>query len=187
MGSESPTSGGTAGLGGTGSGSRAGSPDSVRDGWSWREAPVPADRAVVFDIDGVISEAAGRQHFLVGPKRDWEGFFASCDEDPLIEETARLLDLLDEKLKVVLLTGRPLRVLTQTRGWLERNAIRWDLLIMRLAGDRAAVVDYKRSALAALREYGFDVCLGFEDDPRNREMFRAEGVHCFYIHSGYYE
>jgi hypothetical protein len=29
--------------------------------------------------------------------------------------------------------------------------------------------------------------LAFEDDPRNVEMFRQEGVPCVYLHSGYYE
>ncbi len=171
-------------------GSRAGcalsAPGPSDLGWTWREGPVSPERAVVFDIDGVISEAAGRQHFLEGPVRNWDGFFESCDEDPVIEETAKLLELLDGRLTVVLLTGRPSRVLGRTRRWLERNGLRWDLLIMRVDGDRDAVASYKRSALSALRSYGFEVCLAFEDDPRNREMFRQEGVHCIYIHSGYY-
>jgi hypothetical protein len=34
---------------------------------------------------------------------------------------------------------------------------------------------------------GFDLRLAFEDDRRNLEMFRAEGVPCIYIHSGYYD
>ena len=38
-----------------------------------------------------------------------------------------------------------------------------------------------------LRERGFDVKVAFEDDHRNIEMFRSEGVPCVYIHSGYYE
>ena len=35
--------------------------------------------------------------------------------------------------------------------------------------------------------YGFDLRLAFEDDPRNVAMFRAEGIACVYIHSGYYD
>ena len=34
---------------------------------------------------------------------------------------------------------------------------------------------------------GFELKLCFEDDLRNVEMFRAEGVPSLYIHSGYYE
>ena len=34
---------------------------------------------------------------------------------------------------------------------------------------------------------GFDIKASFEDDLRNIEMFKSEGVPCVYIHSGYYD
>ena len=74
-------------------------------------------RAVVFDMDGVLSDAAGRQHYLEYPRRDWEAFFQAGGEDALIDEVARLLDLLDDDLHVILLTARPMRVQEQTLGW----------------------------------------------------------------------
>jgi len=55
--------------------------------WRWRDGPVPPGRAVIFDMDGVLSDAASRQHFITGPGgSDWDAFFDSCGEDPLIEE-----------------------------------------------------------------------------------------------------
>ena len=39
----------------------------------------------------------------------------------------------------------------------------------------------------ALRAAGLDLEIAFEDDRRNVAMFRAAGVPCVYIHSGYYE
>jgi len=93
---------------------------------------------VVFDIDGVLSDAASRQHFIERGRRDWRAFFDACGDDPLIEEVARLVELLDSGLRVVLLTGRPLRVQPQTLAWLERYGLRWDLLIMRDVGDYSA-------------------------------------------------
>jgi phosphoglycolate phosphatase-like HAD superfamily hydrolase len=142
---------------------------------------------VVFDLDGVLSDAASRQHFLEGPRRDWGAFFEACGDDPLIEEVARLLQLLDPSLAVVLLTGRPLRVQTQTLAWLHRYALRWDLLVMRDFGEYRAARDFKLRSVAELREAGFDLRLAFEDDRRNVDMFHAEGVPCVYIHSGYYD
>ena len=38
-----------------------------------------------------------------------------------------------------------------------------------------------------LRDYGFELLLAIEDDRRNVEMFRSEGVPCVYLHSGYYD
>jgi phosphoglycolate phosphatase-like HAD superfamily hydrolase len=142
---------------------------------------------VVFDIDGVLSDAASRQHFLTGGRRDWDGFFEACGDDPLIDEVARMLGLLAPDLRIVLLTGRPLRVQPQTTAWLARYQLRWDLLIMRPYGDYSAARAFKRRSVGELRGYGMRLELAFEDDRRNLEMFRAEGVPCVYIHSGYYD
>ena len=147
-----------------------------------------AGPSVLVDIDGVLSDATGRQHFLEDhSKRNWRAFFDACGDDPVIEEVARLIELLDRDLGVILLTGRPVRVQPQTLAWMERYGVRWDLLIMRNFGDYRAAREFKLITVHALRESGFDLRLAFEDDRRNLEMFRAEGVPCVYIHSGYYD
>ena len=148
---------------------------------------MPPGPAVIFDIDGVLSDAASRQHFIERGRRDWRAFFDACGDDPLIEEVACLVQLLDPSLTVVLLTGRPVRVQPQTVAWLTRYGLRWDLLIMRDVGDYSAAREFKRDTVHDLRRYGFDLRLAFEDDRRNLEMFRGEGIPCVYIHSGYYD
>ncbi|MHB8593316.1 MAG: phosphatase domain-containing protein [Acidimicrobiales bacterium] len=155
--------------------------------WCLRAGTLGPGPAVIFDIDGVLSDAAVRQHFLEWGRRDWDAFFDACGDDPLVDEVARLLELLDPGLRIVLLTGRPLRVQPQTLAWLARYRLRWDLLVMRNRGDYAQVARFKRAAVAELREQGLDLLLAFEDDPRNRDMFHAEGIPCIYIHSGYYD
>jgi hypothetical protein len=167
-----------------------GQADEVPPNWTWR-AENPAERpsgpAVIFDIDGVLSDAAGRQHFLEQGNRDWTAFFGACGEDPVIEEIARLLELLDSSLAIVLLTGRPLRVQPQTVAWLHRYGLRWDLLVMRDRSDYVGVTSFKQRVVGDLRAHGFDLRLAFEDDPSNHAMYVAEGIPCVYIHSGYYE
>jgi hypothetical protein len=157
------------------------------DNWLWREGPIDASPAIVFDMDGVLSDAAGRQHYIEYPFPDWEAFFHACGDDSLIDEVARLLELLDESHRIVLLTARPIRVQPQTLAWLERYGLRWDLLIMREFGDYMASRVFKKRSVGELRDYGFDLRLAFEDDPRNVHMFHGEGVPCIYIHSGYYD
>ena len=157
--------------------------------WRWRVGGGPAEpgRAVVFDIDGVLSDAEGRQHFIESGRRDWAAFFEACGDDPVIEEVARLVDLLDPSLTVVLLTGRPLRVQPQTLAWLDRYGLRWDLLVMRDRGDYSQVTVFKQHVVHRLRQHGFDLLLAMEDDPSNHAMFVDEGIPCVYIHSGYYD
>jgi phosphoglycolate phosphatase-like HAD superfamily hydrolase len=153
------------------------------DNWVWRVGRVDGGPAVVFDIDGVLSDAAGRQHFIEGGggrRKDWDAFFEACGDDPLIDEVGRLLELLDDDLRIILLTGRPVRVQPQTLAWLDH----WD--VMRDWGDYSAAREFKRWCISDFRRAGFDLRLSFEDDPRNVEMFRSEGVPCVYIHSGYF-
>jgi len=157
------------------------------ENWRWRDGPVPGGPAVVFDMDGVLSDASRRQHYLDRPFRDWEAFFRACGDDDLIAEVARLLDVLDDDLAVVLLTARPMRVQLQTLAWLQRYGLRWDVLIMRDYGDYEASRDFKRRSVHELRDHGFDLRLAFEDDRRNVAMFHDEQIPCVYIHSGYYE
>jgi phosphoglycolate phosphatase-like HAD superfamily hydrolase len=157
------------------------------ENWLWRADAVEPGAAIVFDMDGVLSDAAGRQHYIEYPFPDWESCFEACGDDRLIDEVARLLEVIDDDHRIVLLTARPIRVRPQTLAWLERYGLRWDLLVMREFGDYMAARVFKRRSTEELRDYGFDLRLAFEDDPRNVAMFHSEGVPCVYIHSGYYE
>lgn len=158
----------------------------ARPSWQWRDGPVAPGPAVVFDIDGVLADASGRQHYLAGYRRDWDAFFEAAGGDPLIPEVARLLELLEPSLTVVMLTARPAQIRADTVEWLARHRLRYDLLVMRTGGDYLRAVEFKRRECQALQAYGFDLRLALEDDRRNLEMFEAEGVPCLYVHSGYY-
>jgi hypothetical protein len=155
--------------------------------WTWRDGPVSPGPAAVIDLDGVLSDAVSRQHYLESPRRDWRAFFDACGDDPVIEEVRVLLDLFDPDLRVVLLTARPERVHHLTEAWLRRYQIRWDLLLMRPFGDYDLSREFKEASVWDLRQYGFELRLAIEDDRRNVAMFRGEGVPCLYLHSGYYD
>jgi phosphoglycolate phosphatase-like HAD superfamily hydrolase len=161
--------------------SREGSPEN----WLYAHEGVTPGPTVIFDIDGVLADAQGRQHYLEWG--NWRAFFDACGDDPVIEEIERLLELLDTNLRIVLVTGRPRRVAPHTLGWLERYGLRWDILVMRDFGDYSGVDDYKRGVVDELRGAGFDLRLALDDDPKNHAMYVDEGVPCLYIHSGYYQ
>jgi len=162
-------------------------PHIAPEHWTWRDGLVEPGPAAVIDIDGVLSDAVSRQHYLEAPRRDWRAFFDACGDDPVIEEVEVLVRLLDPDLRIVLLTARPQRIHHLTEAWLHRYRIRWDLLVMRPFGDYEVAREFKQSSIWELREYGFELKLAIEDDRRNVAMFRAEHVPCLYKHSGYYD
>ncbi len=160
---------------------------TIPEHWAWRSGPVDPGPAAIFDLDGVLADANGRQHYLDRRVRDWDGFFEAAGDDLLLEDSAQLLHVLGRSLQVVLLTARPLFIRPATVEWLGRHDLSWDLLVMRPDGDRTLSREYKRATVNTLREVGFEPVISFEDDIRNVEMLRAEGVPCVYIHSGYYD
>ncbi len=143
---------------------------------------------MLVDIDGVLSDASGRQHFLNNPegRRDWRGFFGAVGGDPPLVGVPELLGLLDPSISIILLSARPAWVFDITREWLERHGVRWHLLVLR--GDDAVLgaPEFKCSVLTHLRESGFTIELAFDDDVNICEMYRAEGCGAVYVHSGYY-
>lgn len=162
--------------------------ESHPDNWAWSADPVEGGRGVIVDIDGVISDASHRQHYLDGARRDWRGFFGACDLDPPIDSLVRMIDLFDPGISVLLMTARPYYVQDKTLEWLGAHGVRWDLLVMRGRADEGVTsARFKRRAAKELIEVGFEIEVAIDDDIRNIEMFRSLGLPAVYIHSGYYE
>jgi hypothetical protein len=154
----------------------------------WNGEPRPPGRCVVVDIDGVIADASGRQHFLhrADGRRDWRGFFGAVGDDPPLAAVPTVLGLLDEAVTIVLLSARPAWVFDRTVEWLERYRIHHHLLVIRGDDDHAAATEFKRGVVAALVEQGFEIECAIDDDEQIVDMYRREGIVGLYVHSGYY-
>lgn len=155
--------------------------------WRWRAEPLAPAPIAIFDLDGVISDAQHRQHFLADGRRDWDGFFNAAGDDPIIAEGEALVSLLDPGLGIVVLTARPLKVQALTIDWLARNRIRHDLLIMRADSDFGSSAIVKRQAVTELVGLGFEPLLAVDDEQGNVNMYRQLDIPTVYRHSGYYD
>jgi hypothetical protein len=71
----------------------------------------------VFDIDGVVADVRHRVHHVAGRWKDWDSFFDTADEDPVLEIGASLVLEMAEEHDIVWLTGRP--------DWLRRTTVTW--------------------------------------------------------------
>ncbi|HZB39354.1 MAG TPA: hypothetical protein VE487_00230 [Ilumatobacter sp.] len=134
------------------------------------------ERPLAFvDIDGVLADVRHRLHFIERRPRDWDGFFAAAVDDPAHPEGMALLKTLEGDHEIVLLTGRPRRLATDTERWLTQHDVGGHRLIMRPEGDRrpaalvklgllrqvaagrrvAVVVDDDEDVIRAMRDAGY--------------------------------
>ena len=160
------------------------------DNWHFAGDTGISGDVVIFDIDGVLADAYERhEKFFTDDMEaeDWERFYEAASLDGVIGEGLALLQCLNSNLFVALLTSRPSLYTAITQEWLQEQNIPHDLLIMRPAGDRRISPEIKRSEIHRMRGYDVRPRLAVDDDKRNVEMYREEGIPCLYVESGYYK
>ena len=155
--------------------------------WHRRPGAPSSGPLLIFDLDGVISDAWHRQTYLTGEEWDWHGFFMASADDPPIPAGIALVGSVAEDHAIAILTARPSYVAEQTHEWLERHGVRHDIVITRPSGDRRPSATFKREELQRLQSNGYVVVFAIDDDRHIIDMYRSEGVFALYVHSGYYD
>lgn len=145
-------------------------------------------RAVIWDLDGTLSDDRARAHFVEvakGRKRDWRSYFDAIEEDPPIAASIAILGALHKDgFRIVYLTGRPEYTRPQTERWLRANGLEdYDLLLMRPAGERRPAGEFKKDVLDLLREK-YELVCAFEDRIDVAEHLREAGVPVFLYGAG---
>lgn len=135
-------------------------------------------RAIIFDIDGTLSDPSHRLHHVRGERRDWAAFFAGLGDDLCHEPIAELASIVNGAVQVVLCTGRPEEHRRATEKWLARHSIRYAGLYMRPTGDTRPDYEVKARILRAIREDGYDPFLVVDDRPSVVAMWREQGLTC---------
>jgi len=102
----------------------------------------------VFDIDGVLADVRHRLHHIESGRRDWDGFFASAPEDPVLADGCQAVrQAVESGLTLIYLTGRPERCRVDTFRWLSAHGLPEGELIMRRDSDRRPARVLKVEAL----------------------------------------
>lgn len=133
--------------------------------------------AVIIDLDGTLTSAAWREHFLSGRHRDWPGFFAGMGRDAPVQPLVDLVAWASTHATVVLLTGRPDDHATVIRRWLADHGVVYDRLLMRPGGDRRPDTVVKREIYHRDVAPHHDVRFVIDDRPRVVDMWREEGLY----------
>jgi beta-phosphoglucomutase-like phosphatase (HAD superfamily) len=145
-------------------------------------------RAVIWDLDGTLSDDRARAHFVEveeGRARDWRSYFDAIDQDPPIAASMEVLRAMHAAgIRVVFLTGRPEYTRPKTLRWLQANGLtEYDRLIMRPEGEHRPAGYFKAEAVERLwREY--ELVCAFEDRIDVARMIREAGVPVFLYGAG---
>jgi hypothetical protein len=144
---------------------------------------------IICDIDGTLANIEHRLHHiksLANVSPDWHRFNSECENDPVINASAELIRLASKGgWKIALSTGRTRAIAVQTKLWLARNGIPYDLLLMRPEGD------YRSDYVIKAEHYekhlrGKNILFVLEDRDRVVEMWRGLGLNCFQVQKGTY-
>jgi predicted kinase len=138
-----------------------------------------AVKAVIFDIDGTLSDPSHRLHHVTGGAKNWPAFFDEMVDDPVNEPIRWLLWAVENNdTKIIITTGRPETHREQTEAWLERAGIGCHALYMRGAGDYRADNIVKAQILDGILADGFEVVLVVDDRQSVVDMWRERGLTC---------
>ena len=146
---------------------------STGPGATGRSSPA---RAVVVDIDGVLSDASTPPALHRGAAPGLARVLRRVRRGPGHRRgAARCSTCSTPTLQIVLLTARPHRVTYLTEAWLRRYEIRWDLLIMRPWGDYDLARDFKQATVWELRSAGFELRARVRGRPPQRRDVPLRG------------
>lgn len=130
--------------------------------------------AILCDIDGTLAHMVGRSPY--------DG--SRVDEDKLDETIARLLDRLNDKYKIILMSGRESSCRYATEEWLKKHNIYYDHLFMRpeVDGRKDSVV--KEELFKMFVEPNYNVEFVLDDRNQVVEMWRSLGLKTLQVADG---
>lgn len=138
------------------------------------EATEGAPHAILCDIDGTLAHMTNRSPY------EW----SRVGEDSIDETIAKLLDLLADKYKVILVSGRDSVCRPETKAWLRTHNVYYDELFMRPEGDSRKDTLIKQEILDNNIRGKFNVAFVLDDRDQVVEMWRINGLKCLQVADG---
>ena len=162
--------------------------DTGTQGEGGADASRRRPRAMIWDLDGTLSDDKARAHFVEvehGRARDWHSYFDAIDTDPPIAASMEVLRAMHAAgSRILFLTGRPEYTRPKTERWLEANGLtEYDALLMRPENERRPAGHFKADVVDRLRR-DYELVCAFEDRIDVAEMLRRAGVPVFLYGAG---
>jgi len=135
-------------------------------------------KAVIFDIDGTLSDPTHRLHHVKSKPYNWPAFFDAMGDDGCHKPIAWLAQTLSRHVSIIVISGRPDSHRQQTRDWLIRHGIPFDMLLMRKADDYRQDYIVKSEILDYILSEGYEILFTVDDRQQVVDMWRERGLTC---------
>lgn len=137
-------------------------------------------KAVIFDIDGTLSNNDKRQNILKKDPNNWNKFLEEMGNDPINKEIYEIYNIIKQSnnYKMLIVSGRSDKYKKLTENWLIWNNIEFDELYMRKENDCRSDVEIKKEILNKIKQK-YKISFVFDDRSSVVKMWRNEGLICF--------
>lgn len=135
--------------------------------------------AIIFDIDGTLSDLTHRLHHISGTSRKWDEFFDAASDDAPHNEIIELNKILKNAGKTIfVVSGRPEKIRGITEEWLSNHGVVYDELYMRPDGDHRQDFLVKSQILDGILADNYEIDFVIDDRDTVVEMWRERGIVC---------
>jgi hypothetical protein len=143
-----------------------------------RRSPARGRTTICVDLDSTLCDTSHRHHMVLeGDERantDWVAYSLACADDARIEGTCRLVRMLAEHHRIVLVSSRHEQARSLTEAWLAGHDVPYDELI--LGDGTVGLEEFKAHHVAALIERGETVELVIDDLPTLPATLESLGI-----------
>jgi len=150
-------------------------------------------KTVIFDLDGTLADITKRREMSTkeNGKIDWDIFFGANNIwfDLPNEPVITMAQLLSERHRIVIFSGRSKATKDETKRWLNKFDVPFDVIKMRPTSNEWKFMpddELKQHWLDSLfkDEKKEDILCVFDDRQKVVDMWRRNGVTCFQVDDG---
>ena len=137
-----------------------------------REYGLP--EAIIVDIDGTLAHMDGRSPY------EWE----RVGEDLLDENLGRIIHVLSERFRIIVMSGRSEDCREITQEWLRDNHVKYDYLFMRPSRDNRPDTIIKYELFDEHVRGRFNITCVYDDRSSVVQLWRRMGLSCYQVAPG---
>ena len=150
-------------------------------------------KTVIFDLDGTLADITKRREMSTkdNGKIDWDVFFEPNNIwfDLPNEPVITMAQLLSDKHRIVIFSGRSKATKDETKRWLKKFDVPFDVIKMRPTSNEWKFMpddELKQHWLNSLfkDEKKQDILCVFDDRQKVVDMWRRNGITCFQVDDG---